>query len=205
MSWDWGEIAGTEPAQIVGTEDALEVGVLEGDPRETAGKPGQTSQRVQLLIPDARRLDPPMRLMVRGVEVRVLGSKMPPWPGEPSITICERVNPDFPDELVLYRVTEAFDPETNRTEQAETEVWTGSGHVASGDPRLVETAEERAPLDRVVITCNTGLTGVELDDLWARVTHSVNPAVTGVYKLTGESLDSSSRQRRFVAERKGWL
>lgn len=203
MMWDIAD--GLEVAEIVGTDRTLMVAVAERPASTAVGRSGVTEQRVELLLPEAERIVPPARLLVRDLELRVLGTQMPPWQDAPALITCQLVNPDLPDDVTFYRVVSEFDPEANRHVDEESAVWSGACHVASGDPRLIDTAGELAPLERVTITCITPVVGVDLTGLWARVTHAVNPAVAGDYKLVGEALDSTSRLRRFVAERKGAL
>lgn len=204
MSWDWSEIAGLEPVTVLGVEPVeMQAGVLEGDPRETVGRAGQTSQRVQLLVPSGARLDPPARLLVRGVELRVLGTKVPPWPGEPSIVACERVNVNLPDLLQLVSVGEReLDPVSAQYVEVETVEWEGFGHVVSGVPPTVDLAGEDAPLDRV--TVSVPLSAPYAAGLRVKVAQSRTPGLSGRYfTASGEVLDSDAELRRFVAYRPG--
>lgn len=199
---NWGEAAGAESVEIVGG-GTMRAGVLEGDPRAAVGKPGQTAQRVQLLALDGRRLDPPARLVVRGSVVRVLGTQVPPWPGEPSIVTCERVNPNLPDRVRLVSVgARTLDPVTALYTEVTTQVWTGDAHVVSGVPSTVDLEGEDAPLDRVTVT--VPLSAPYAEGLRVEVTDSRVPGLTGRhFTASGEVLDSDAALRRFVAYRPG--
>lgn len=177
--------------------------VSERAPSAATGRGGETVQVVKLLVPDGRRIDPPARLLVRGAEVRVLGTQAPPVPGGESLVTCERVNPDLPDDGSLVRAgAPVLDDGTGRLVVVETVLWSGPVHVASGVPSAVEAGGESGPLDKVTVTLPMSAPVANGDVL--RVTLSRNPAVAaGDYRVEGEVLDSSSALRRVVAYRLG--
>ena len=181
----------------------IQAAVMEDAPQEVAGTPGETVQRVTLLLPDGSRLSPPTRVLVRGAEVRVLGTQTPPWPGAPSLVACERVNLDLPDALsVVDPGTRTLDQETGRYAATAATLWSGYGHVSSGTPATVNTEGESAPLDRVTIALPLGASysaGLEV-----HVSESRTPGLSGaVFRLSGEVLDSTAAVRRVIGYRPG--
>lgn len=190
-----------EPVTVVDDGTVLQMGVSEHAPSSQAGTPGQTMQRFQLLLPTRERLTPPTRLQVRGLELRVLGTQVAPWPDAPSIVTCELVNPDLPDDAQLIRTgDEVLDDTTGRFIAAETVLWSGGVHINSGVPATVEAAGVDAPLDKVTITMP--LIAPYEAGLIVRVTSGRTPGVGGVdYRISGEVLDSSAALRRVVAYR----
>lgn len=200
--WD----LGLETAEVVGSPDVTyAVAVSESAPTAQVGRSGEVAQRVTLLLPDAKRLTPPMRLRVRGLDLRVRATQMPPWPGEPALVTCELVNPDLPDEAVVFTIAKGFNPEDNTVARAETSLWTGAVAIDASDPRLAVTAGELAPVGRATI--NTDMpASVDLNDAWLRILASPTPALVGTtYKLVGETSDSSTSMRRVIGEWKAVL
>lgn len=195
-----------EPAVVVGSDPlvTMRVGVAELTPSEVSQRDtGQTRQSVSLLLPTRERLDPPTRLMVRGKELRVLGTQVGAWPTAPSVVTCERVNANLPDLLRIVSVGDrVLDPETARYTETETTLWEGAGHVVSGIPSTVDLAGEDAPLDRVTVTVPLAApyaVGLRLEVVEART-----PGLTGRhFTASGEVLDSDAELRRFIAYRPG--
>lgn len=202
----WADLADMEPAQILGVVPReVQVGVSEHQPSQTTtDSPGQTSQRVMLLVPSGERLDPPLRVVVRGAELRVMGTQSAPFVGAPSLVTCERVNPDLPDEVSLIEVTgpPVLDVVSGLYVAATATLWSGPAHVVSGVPSTVDAAGEDAPLDRVTATLPLAApykAGLSVD-----VTTSRTPGMVGaIFKLSGEVLDSGASLRRVIGYRQG--
>ena len=172
---------------------------------QVAGRPGQTAQRITLLLPGEARLAPPTRLRLRGYVVRVLGTQMPPEPGAGALVSCELVNPDLPDVITLYREESSFDREANRSITVEHEIWAGEAHLSSGQPRVGDVGGELAPASEVIVTI-PGHVAADLDGAWLRVDSAVAPSLRGlVLKIAGEVVDSTSSLRRLIARGKGVL
>lgn len=183
----------------------LQVGVSEARPSEAQqGIPGQTSQRVSLMIPSGDLLDPPLRLVVRGREVRVIGTQAPPFMGAPSLVTCERVNPDLPDEVTITEATgpPVLDVETGLYVAPVATLWSGPAYVTSGVPATVDVSGEVSPLDKVTIVIPP--VAPYRADLRVEVTISRAPGLVGArFKLSGEVLDSGAALRRVVGYRQG--
>lgn len=192
-----------EPVKDLLTGLTFNAGVSESRPSEAAGFPGQTTQRIMLLLPGEARLQPPTRLRVRGLVVRVLGTQMPPEPGGGTLVTCQLVNPDLPDIIMIFRKDTTFDRVTNKNVVVEVPIWTGDAHLISGDPRVGAVGGELAPASDVTVTIPGHVTA-DLDDAWLRVTSAVAPALRGLeLKIAGEITDSTSPFRRLIARGKG--
>lgn len=198
----WGAIP-TEPATVVGSSTVLDVAVAEASPSEARETGGELTQRISLLVPSRARLLPPARIVVRGDEMRVLGTQISPWPDAPSVVTCERINPDLPDDVTVLEVTgEALNDETGRIEQTTAPLWSGAAHITSGVPATVEAAGEDAPLEKVTITLP--LAAPVKEGYRVRVVTARTPGVTGDdFEISGELLDSSGVLRRVVGYRLG--
>lgn len=195
-----------EPAVVVGSNPlvTLSVGVAELTPSEASERDsGQTRQSVALMLPTRARLDPPTRLLVRGDELRVLGTQVGAFPDAPSVVTCERVNPNLPDRVRLVSVgARTLDPVTALYTEVTTQVWTGDAHVVSGVPSTVDLEGEDAPLDRVTVT--VPLSAPYAEGLRVEVTDSRVPGLVGRhFTASGEVLDSDAALRRFIAYRPG--
>ena len=194
-----------EQATVVGSDPAetLGVAVSEHAPTVTGDTGGQTAQRIKLLLPSGERLDPPLRLLLRGSELRVIGTQAPPLPGLPSIVTCERVNADLPDSIQIVELGDKIlNEETGRLEATETVHWAGFAHIASGVPATVQAAGEDAPLDKVTITLPLAATVRE--GLKVRVVEARTPGIAGDdFTMSGEVLDSTGALRRVIAYRLG--
>jgi len=202
----WADLVELEDAQILGdVPRTVQVGVSEHAPTQTtADSPGRTTQSVMLMVVDGERLDPPLRLLVRGSELRVLGTQVAPFTDGPSLVTCERVNPDLPDEVVVVEetgpavldVTDAVYVTPTAT------LWAGAAHIVSGVPSVVDSGGEDMPLDKVTITMPQDAPyreGLRVD-----VTTSRTPGLVGAsFKLSGEILDSATTLRRVVGYRPG--
>ena len=204
MSWsDLAEFL--EDAVTVETAPrTLSVGVSEQRPTQAQGQPGQVSQRVLLMIPSGDLLDPPLRLVVRGRELRVIGTQAPPFMDAPSLVTCERVSADLPDEVSIIEEsgTPIFDVSTGEYVASVTILWTGPAHVVSGLPSTVDSAGEDSPLDKVTITLP--LAAPYVDDLRVEVSASRVPGLVGAnFRLSGEVLDSGASLRRVIGYRQG--
>lgn len=195
-----------EPVETLnpGTPLALRAGVAEAAPSQSMEVDGETRQRITLMLPSGEYLAPPMRLMVRGDMVRVLGTQRAAFKGAPSLVTCERVNPDLPDEVSLIEVTgpPVLDVTSGLYVAATVTLWSGPAHVVSGVPATVDAAGEDAPLDRVTVTLPMAApyrAGLSVD-----VTTSRTPGLVGAtFKLSGEVLDSGASLRRVIGYRQG--
>ena len=121
-----------ESALVVGSVPAttVQVAVSEHAPTVAGDRGGQTVQRVKLLLYSGERLSPPMRLLLRGAELRIIGTQVPPFGGLPAIVTCERINPDLPDLVIIIEVGEqVLNESTGRLEAAETPRWSGATSV----------------------------------------------------------------------------
>jgi hypothetical protein len=196
VSW----VGEVESVRVVGG-DTFHAAVSERAVSEQAGRPGETGQRVMLAVYPARRIDPPTRLVVRGREVRVLGTQMPPWPDEPALVNCVVATPALPDDAVITDApSDVLDVATGRLGVEGAVRWSGAVHVSSPAPATVEAAGEDAPLNRAVITLP--LDAVYAPDMVLRVTGSRAPALIGArFVLSGELLDSDGEVRRIVGYR----
>lgn len=158
---------------------------------------GETKQRVTILLDQQRRLSPPTRLRLPdGAEVRVLGSQIGPRWDPTTLVTCERVNADLPDAVELHRCTETFDEVKNQIGVTTELLWSGSAHIIGPDPQIIETAGERAPLDRVQVKLPLG--APIADGLLLHVVGSRHPSLSDAsYQLAGE-VDSSTAALRTV-------
>ena len=198
MTWDLAPAYLT--ATVMGGAGSYQVGVYERPPERSATEGATVTQPVRLLLPSGEVLAPPLRLMVDGMQLRVLGTQMAPIPGAPSLVSCVLVNPNLPDSGHLIRMGDPVDnPATNTLDRAETVIWSGDVHVSSGLPASVVTAGESLPLDKATI--GLPITAPYEADLLLRVTSSTQPAVLGDYKLSGELLDSDATVRRVIGYR----
>lgn len=191
----------TEPVQVVGTDEILQLGVSERAPRQ-AQTGGQTTQRLQLLAPDGLRLLPPVRLLVRGCEVRVLGAQSPPYPGGMSLITVEQVNPDLPDGITILQVDgESLNDSTGLLTRAESVLWQGAGHVSSGEPAAAEVGGVTEPVDKATLT--VPLAAPCIKGLVVRVDGRTPGTAGHDWVMSGEVLDSSASLRRIVCYRYG--
>ena len=194
-----------ESAVVVGSVPAttVQVAVSEHAPTVAGDRGGQTVQRVKLLLYSGERLSPPMRLLLRGAELRIIGTQAPPFGGLPAIVTCERVNPDLPDRVTIVELgPQVLNETTGRLEATETTRWSGAAHIASGVPTMVESAGEDAPLDRVTVTLPLDAPAAE--GLRVRVTDARTPGMAGDdFTISGEVLESTAALRRVVAYRSG--
>ena len=194
-----------EAVEDIGSGATLRVGVSEVRPGQTGDQAGQSVQRVMLLLPSGERLTPPTRLRVRGLVMRVLGTQVPPIPGEGSLVTCELVNPDLPDAVHIYRPTTAFDRASNRNATVETPIWTGEAHLKSGDPRMGVVGGEPAPPSAVTVSLPRDM-AADLDGAWLRVVDTSQPGLVGVpLKIAGDVTDSTSSLRVIVCHVRGVL
>lgn len=173
--------------------------VNESRPRELRGR---TEQRVTLLLPGRTRLNPPTRLILPdGENVRVLGSQLGPSWDQTTLVTCTRVNPDLPDEVTISEAGERkLDVDTNRMVESLTELWRGEANINGDDPRVVDAAGERAPLDEVAITLPLG--APVKPGLIINVVSARHPSVLGArYRMAGEVDSSISDLRQVIAHR----
>lgn len=195
----------TEEAVVAGSDPlvTLQVAIAELAPSQTVEAGGQTNQSVSLLLPSRERLVPPVRLLVRGDELRVLGTQIPAFPSAPAVVTCERVNPDLSDAvLIVAPGQKVLDDETGRFIETEEQLWSGMAHISSGTPATVEAAGEGAPLDKVTITLP--LDAPAREGLRVRPVSSRTPGVMGGdFGISGEVLDSSASLRKVVGYRLG--
>ena len=197
----WG--GATLEAVVIVNGATIQAAVMESAPSAAEGDPGQTTQKVTLLLPDGSRLDPPVRVEARGAELRVLGTQTPPWPGAPSLVTCERVNLDLPDAVTIRNPgARVLNTATGRFDATPATLWSGMGNVVSGVPATITAEGETAPLDRVTITLP--LAAPYAENLEAVVTAARTPALSGaVFRLSGEVVDSTSMARRVIGYRLG--
>ena len=191
-----------EDVEVLGEGRIVSAAVSERRPTPTV-MGGTIPQRFQLLLPSGERLDPPVRVAVRGLMLRVLGTQAPPFAGEPSLVTCERALLDLPDTVnIVAPGTRAMNTATGRFAEGGTAPWSGAAHVASGAPAAIDVAGEDAPLDRVTVT-------LPLDAPYAaghevHVASSRTPGLSGaVFRLSGEVLDSTADARRVIGYRLG--
>lgn len=189
-----------ELIQVVGGGE-LRGGVSEAPPAMSRDLPGRTLQRVTLLLPDEARLTPPARVIVRGMEMRILGTQMPPEPGAGSLVTCELVNPDLPDLIAIGSLERGeYDSETGTYPDIFTKAWEGPANIEGGTPAVIDSGGERAPLDRVEISLPLAApvtVGCIVKVLYAR-----HPSVAGgVYTTAGEVDSSTSSLRTVIAYR----
>lgn len=202
----WADLADMENVQVLdGGSRVIQAGVLESAPSQAeVSSPGQVSQQVTLLLPSGERLNPPLRLMVDGSELRVVGTQAAPFPDAPSLVTCERINPNLPDEVTITEETGSavLDVDTGLYVTPASPIWSGAAHVVSGVPGVVEAGGEDAPLDKVTIT--VPLSAPYGDGFRMQVTSSRAPGLQGAaFKLSGEVLDSTASLRRMVGYRQG--
>lgn len=197
----WADPTLLETVTVVGPGTPLAAMVSERAPGRRDDDHGQTGQTISLLLPSGEQLDPPMRLLVRGRELRVLGTQQPPMPGEPSLVTCERVNLDLPDEVrVGTRTRGELNRVTNKYDWIFTQLWSGPANVEGAAPTLRDVGGERAPVDRVEIALP--LDAAVRSGLVVEVLSARHPSLAGArYAMAGEVDSSTSALRRVVAYR----
>lgn len=193
-----------EVVEVLGEGRTVLASVSEHRPSQSAvGAPGQTLQRVMLLLPSGERLQPPVRIVARGLTMRVLGSQVGPVSGEPSIVTCELVNLDLPDSVqVSLPGARALDKATGRFVQSSAPLWAGEAHISSSAPAVADVAGEEAPVDRVTITLPLDAPYAAGHEVFVTATRA--PGLGGaVFRLSGEVLDSTAATRRVIGYRPG--